>query len=413
MSTPAPATDPAPVAQVAMAPGVPAQKETTHGPSPAAKKLAKAGRKVLLAVVLIAVGVGGYFGWKAMQPAKLPEGFASSNGRIEATEIDVATKLAGRLKELLVDEGDYVTAGQVLARISTDVLTAQLREAEADLRKATKAVETAGSTVVQRESEKAAADSLVLQRDAELDGAKRNYDRAEAAYQKAAASVESRDNARTAFFAADAAVKTAKANVAASNAAISTAKSQVIEAESAVAAAKARIQRIQSDIDDSTLKAPRDGRVQYRVAQAGEVLPAGGKVLNMVDLADVYMTFFLPTDWAGRVQLGADTHIVLDAAPQFVFPAKVTFVADVAQFTPKTVETAVERQKLTFRIKAHIPKDLLQKHLRDVKTGLPGVAYVQLDPQAEWPEHLRVWLPEQGDRPVPSQKAGFPKRKFP
>jgi HlyD family secretion protein len=107
--------------------------------------------------------------------------------------------------------------------------------------------------------------------------------------------------------------------------------------------------------------------------------------------------------------LGAETRLVLDTAPQFVIPAKVTFVADVAQFTPKTVETAVERQKLTFRIKAHIPADVLKKYVRDVKTGLPGVAYVQLDPQAEWPAHLGVWLPEDGPRPVPTPKAGFPK----
>ncbi len=133
--------------------------------------------------------------------------------------------------------------------------------------------------------------------------------------------------------------------------------------------------------------------MQYRVAQPGEVLNAGGKVLNMVDLASVYMTFFLPTDWAGRVKQGAEVRLVLDAAPQFVIPAKVTFVADVAQFTPKTVETAEERQKLTFRIKAHIDPELLRKYIRDVKTGLPGVAYVRLDPQAQWPAHLQVQLP--------------------
>lgn len=397
-----PGPSPLPTAQQA------SPTEASRGPGRAVPKHNRRGWRWLLVPLVLAAGIGGYFAWKALQPAKLPDGFASANGRIEATEIDVAAKLPGRLKELLVNEGDLVTAGQVLARMDTDVLTAQLREAEADLRKATKAVETAGSTVVQRESEKAAAVALVLQREAEVDGAKRNYDRAETAYQKGAGSVETRDNARTAFFAADAAVKTAKANVAASTAAISTAKSQVIEAEVTILAAKARIQRIQADIDDSTLKAPRDGRVQYRVAQVGEVLPQGGKVLNMVDLSDVYMTFFLPTDWAGRVQLGAEARLVLDAAPQFVLPAKVTFVADIAQFTPKTVETAVERQKLTFRVKAHIPPDLLQKYVRDVKTGLPGMAYVQLDPQAEWPEHLRVWLPEHGDRPVPT-----PKRKFP
>ena len=139
--------------------------------------------------------------------------------------------------------------------------------------------------------------------------------------------------------------------------------------------------------------------MQYRVSQPGEVLSAGGKVLNMVDLNDVYMTFFLPTDWAGRVQLGAEARIVLDAAPQFVIPAKVTFVADVAQFTPKTVETAVERQKLTFRVKAHIDPDLLKKYIRMVKTGLPGVAYVRLDPQSEWPANLGVRLPDSPPAP--------------
>lgn len=123
------------------------------------------------------------------------------------------------------------------------------------------------------------------------------------------------------------------------------------------------------------------------------MLDAGGKVLNMVDLTDVYMTFFLPTDEAGRVRQGAEVHLVLDALPQAVIPARATYVADVAQFTPKTVETAVERQKLTFRIKAHIDKELLRKHIHKVKIGLPGMAYVQLDPKAEWPAHLKVRIP--------------------
>ncbi len=140
------------------------------------------------------------------------------------------------------------------------------------------------------------------------------------------------------------------------------------------------------------LKAPRDGRVQYRVAQPGEVLAAGGRVLNMVDLGDVYMTFFLPTADAGRVAIGAEVRLVLDAIPQYVIPAKATFVADVAQFTPKTVETEEERQKLMFRIKAHIAPDLLRQHIEHVKTGLPGMAYVQLDPASQWPDNLKIKL---------------------
>jgi HlyD family secretion protein len=134
--------------------------------------------------------------------------------------------------------------------------------------------------------------------------------------------------------------------------------------------------------------------VQYRVAQPGEVLSAGGRVLNLVDLSDVYMTFFLPTVQAGRVALGAEVRLVLDAVPQYVIPARVSFVADVAQFTPKTVETASEREKLMFRLRAHIPPELLRAHITQVKTGLPGVAYVRLDPAVEWPDKLAVRVPQ-------------------
>jgi HlyD family secretion protein len=340
------------------------------------------------------MGTGAYFAWQYLQPAKLPPGFASSNGRIEATEIDVATKLAERIKDELVDEGDFVTAGQVIAHMSTDVLQAQLREAKAKLGMSESAVDAARSVQAQRESEKAANEAVVAQREADLDLANKEYARVHRLAESGAAGKEELDTKRSHMYATKAAVNTAKANVLASEAAIATAKAGIIAAVASVADARATIDRIQADINDSTLKAPREGRVQYRVAQPGEVLSAGGKVLNMIDLNDVYMTFFLPTDWAGRVKIGAEAHLILDSAPQFVIPAKVTFVADVAQFTPKTVETAEERQKLTFRIKAHIPKDLLKKYVKDVKTGLPGVAYVQLDPQAEWPANLQVKLPE-------------------
>lgn len=352
------------------------------------------GRKWLLLAAVIVIGGLAYLGWNLLQPAKLPPGFTSSNGRIEATEVDIATKLALRIKQELVDEGDLVTAGQVVAYMDTDTLQAQRREAEAKLHQADSAVQSALSTLAQRQSEKSAAQAMVVQREAEHDLAIKNLARAEELVMIGGMSKEEVDTRRTSVHSSKAAVDTAKANVAAAEAAIATARSFIITAEANVKAAQATIERIQSDIDDSILKAPRAGRIQYRVAQPGEMLQSGGKVLNMIDLNDVYMTFFLPTNWAGRVQLGAEVRLVLDAAPQYVIPAKVTFVADVAQFTPKTVETAEERQKLTFRIKAHIEKELLRKYIHDVKTGLPGVAFVQLDPQAEWPARLRVSLPE-------------------
>ena len=350
--------------------------------------------KWILSVAAIVAAGGGYYAWTQSRPKELPEGFAKSNGRIEATEIDVATKIAGRILDEMVDEGDYVTAGQVVAHMDIEALQAQQREAVAKLAMAKSAVDTARSTMEQKKSEKAAAESVVAQREAEFDLTTKNLARAEEVSKTPGAiSKQDVDTYRANMYSAKAAVSSAEANVAAADAAIATAKALVIAAEANVASAQATIERIEADIHDSTLKAPRDGRVQYRVAQPGEVLSGGGKVLNMIDLADVYMTFFLPTEWAGRAQQGAEVRLVLDAAPQFVIPAKVTFVADVAQFTPKTVETAEDAQKLTFRIKAHIPEDLLKKYVRDVKTGLPGMAYVQLDSQAAWPTNLQVKLP--------------------
>lgn len=355
--------------------------------------MARPGKQWLIAGLLAVLVGGGYYAWVWLKPQPLPEGFASGNGRIEATEIDVSTKIPGRVKEILVHEGDFVTAGQVLAKMDTAVLEAQLREAKAKLHRALISVETAKAQVRQREAEKTAAVAVVAQHEAELDAAQRRLARSEELVPKGAATVERLDNDRADCEKARAAVSAANAQVAAADAAIGAAKSQVVGAEAEVDAVQATIDRIQADIDDSLLRSPRDGRVQYRVAELGEVLPAGGRVLNLVDLGDVYITFFLPTVAAGRVALGTDVRLVLDAAPQYIIPAKATFVANVAQFTPKTVETEEERLKLMFRVKAHIDPELLRKHITQVKTGLPGAAYVRLDPRVEWPPELQVKLP--------------------
>lgn len=202
------------------------------------------------------------------------------------------------------------------------------------------------------------------------------------------------DDDRARMRSADATVRAAKAQVAAAKAAVDATRAQLVAAHSDVAAAQATVARVNADIDDSQLTAPRDGRVQYRVAEPGEVLAAGGTVLNMVDLSDVYMTFFLPETVAGKVAMGAEVRLILDAAPGWVIPATVTFVASTAQFTPKTVETTSEREKLMFRVKAQISRTLLLKHLELVKTGVPGVAWVKIDQKAAWPAKLAVNVPQ-------------------
>lgn len=352
-------------------------------------------RKGLMAAVLAAVLLMvGWYVWHQSRPKGFGAAFVSGNGRIEATEIDIATKIAGRVQEILVDEGDFVTAGQLLARMNVDVLEAQLAEAQAQLKQAQHVITTAHALVTARKSDKLAAESMVLQREAELESAQKRVARTRTLAGQRAVAVQELDDDETRVKSTTAAVAAAKAQVLAVEAAVEAAEVHVVEAQSQAEAVQATIVRIKADIDDCSLKAPRDGRVQYRITQPGEVLGAGGKVLNLVDLGDVYLTFFLPETTAGRLALDSDARLILDAAPQYVIPAKISFVASVAQFTPKTVETLSERQKLMFRVKAKIDRALLQKYLQKVKTGLPGVAWVKLDEKAAWPAELEVKLPQ-------------------
>jgi len=337
--------------------GVPAPQ------SPRVRWLRKNG--AWLALVVVAVPIALYV-WRHNQPTPIPAGIAMSNGRIEATEIDVATKLPGRIKEVLAQEGDFVEAGQVIARMDTQTLEAELRQAEAQARQAGSAITT--------------AEAVVAQRTSELAFAQREQHRSEDLVARGFISPQKLDSDRTRTL-------TAKAALAA-------AQSQVIETRSTLEAATAATERVRSDIEDSTLKAVRAGRVQYRLAEPGEVLPAGGKVVTLLDVSDVYMTLFLPETLAGKVAIGAPARIILDAASQYVIPAKVSFVASEAQFTPKTVETTSERQKLAFRVKVQIDPELLRKYRAQVKTGLPGIAYVQFDANAVWPSTLQPRLPQ-------------------
>ena len=352
-------------------------------------------KKKLLVVAAAAVVVAlAWWGWTKFADSGPGEGFVSGNGRIEATEIDIATKLPGRIEDILVREGDFVSAGQPLARMQLETLEAQRDEALAMRQQAEHSVTAAQARVALREADVTAAQALVGQRESELDAAQRRLKRSQTLSQEGAASIQELDDDRARVRGAQATLAASKAQVAAARAAVEAAKAQLVGAQSSVHAATASINRIEANIRDSELRAPRDGRVQVRVAQPGEVLGAGGRVLNVIDLSDVYITFFLPETVAGRVALGSEVRIILDAAPEYVIPATVSFVASAAQFTPKTVETASERQKLMFRVRAQISQELLREHLDQVKTGLPGVAWVKLDASAEWPQNLSLRVPE-------------------
>ncbi|WP_026224486.1 HlyD family secretion protein [Methyloversatilis thermotolerans] len=345
-------------------------------------------RTLPLLIALAAVAAAGYAGWQHFFPATGDDGFASGNGRIEATEIDVATKIGGRLDAVSVREGDDVSSGQVLARVDTAALEADLHAAEAQLIQARANRDAAQAAIAQRQSDVAAADALVSQRESQMQLAEKDIERTQRLVDKGFISTQKLDVDRNARQSAQDATRAAQSQRQGARSAVDAARAAAAQASAAIEAAQARVERLQVDLRDADIKAPADGRVLYRLAEPGEVLAAGGKVLTLLDITDVYMTIFLPTSQAGRVAIGSEARIVLDVRPDISIPATVSFVSPQAQFTPKSVETQAEREKLMFRVRVKIAPELLKAYAKQVKTGLPGVAWIRLDPAAPWPARL-------------------------
>lgn len=296
----------------------------------------------------------------------MPEGIVKTNGRIEATQVDVATKYPGRLATLTVGEGDEVTAGQVVATISSPETEAQLRSAQAQVLKAKQAY--------------AEAVALIAQRDSDLTFARSDFERGKTLLQKGFMAQQVVDQRRNKLEAADAAYVAANA--------------QRDQAEASIKSAEAEAERLQAILVDLVLVSPRSGRVQYRLARAGEVVGAGQRILTILDLNDVYMTVYLPADQAGRLTIGDEARTILDPIPQYVLPNTISFVATEAQFTPKSVETAEEREKLMFRVKLQGDPKVLDQYHKVVKTGVRGLGFVRTNPKTAWPPELQVKLPQ-------------------
>ena len=299
-----------------------------------------------------------------LRRADVPEAIAKTNGRIEATEIDVSSKYAGRLETVKANDGDDVKEGQVIARISSPEYEAQLQTAQAN-------VLVASNTL-------AAAEAKIVQAKADLTYANGDLERGKALVDKGWLTRQTYDQR----------VDRYNTDVAA----LEAAAKQRDAAKSVVTAAQAEVRRIDSIITDLTIVSPRDGRVQYRIHRSGEVVNAGTRIVQVLDLNDVYMTIYLPAAQAGQLTIGDEARLILDPYPNSVIPAYVSFVATEAQFTPKTVETAAEREKLIFRVKLQIEPKVLTKYYGRVKTGIRGVGFVRTDFAVSWPPNLAVKL---------------------
>ncbi|CAI8960637.1 HlyD family secretion protein [Pseudomonas chlororaphis] len=307
----------------------------------------------LLALLLIA---GGFGYWKSTLD-RLPEGLIMGNGRLEATEVQIASKTPGRLAEVLVDEGDKVSKDQLLARMDTRTLEAQRAQAEAD--------------VVRTRENLAAAEANVQLRQSELLLANQELKRSRELFKRGFASQQIIDQQQ--------------ARLNTGNAAVQAAQAQVAAVRAAIGSAKALVAQLTSEIDDSSLRAPIDGIIQLRLAEPGEVLGAGGRVLLLIDPSDQYMNLYLSASVTGRLAVGSEARILLDALPDQPLPAKISFVAAKSQFTPKEVETRDERQKLVFRVKLRLTEP---SAVPQAKPGMPGAGYVRTA-TVDWPANLQ------------------------
>jgi len=280
--------------------------------------------------------------------------------------VDVASKYPGRLATLTVDEGDEVTAGQMVATISSPDTEAELLAAQAKVLKGKQAIAEAVARIAQRKSD--------------LNFARTDYDRGKMLIKDAYISQQMLDSRRNKF-------ETAEAAYVAANA-------QRDQAEAAIKAAEADVERLQSILVDLVLVSPRSGRVQYRLARTGELVAAHQRILSILDLKDVYLSVYLPWDVTGKLLLGDEARVIADPIPQYVIPATISYVATNPQFTPKSVETVEERQKMIFRVKLQGDPAVLDKYYRFVKTGIRGLGFVRTNPKIPWPEELAVKLPQ-------------------
>jgi HlyD family secretion protein len=320
---------------------------------------------VLLGGLGVALAAG-WQRWKLSKANALPAGIVVGNGRIESVEVDVAAKYGGRIKEVLAREGDLVEQGQILVKMDTNELEAELAKDKAKL----------------AESEEAAGEvkTQITKDDSQLKLADVEFNRAKSLYSRKVVAAEEYDRYRTRL-------DTAKAALDGSNAKLKTA-TQSINAAAAV------VKRTEVQIEDAILKSPVKGRVLYRLAEPAEVVALGGKVLTLINLGDIYMEIYLPAQEAAKVKIGADARIVLDARPEYAAQAKVSYVSPEAQFTPKQVETRSERDKLMFRVKLQVPSEIVLPYIERIKTGVRGMGYVRIDDAVAWPEFLERHFPK-------------------
>ncbi len=331
---------------------------------------------VLLALLLTAVIA--YRGYAQNAYKHAPSGGSCT---LEGTEAVVATKVAGRLVEVLVQEGDAVTAGQIVARLDCEdqqavLASAEAREkqAEAQIALAEKGVLGAKDAAHAAAAQVAVASARTGALDVQRKKAERDRERASALAKSGAVSEVTLDGAETMEKGLEAEIKAATASVGAASlaakaqsASVGTAGAQVEVARAGLEAAHAEARRAKLAVDECVLKAPRAGVVVDRLHEPGAVIAPGARVLTMIDLATVKATFFLPNAELARARIGAPAEVRVDTYPGRVFAGTVRHVASEAEFTPRNVQTREDRDRLVYAVEV-----VLENAAGELRAGMPA-----------------------------------------
>jgi len=291
-------------------------------------------------------------------------GTIKASGHFEATEVRLASKVGGPLLSLPFHEGDRVKAGEVVAKLDTTDAEHDLARARAELDGADARLGLLLAGTRREDIERAQAE--LARTEADLAGAALDLGRLEGLADRGTATLKARDDARTRKTMLERVVASNRAELAKLEA--GPRPQEIEQARAAKAAAEAVVATITQRIADATVVAPRDGVITSRATEPGEVLPPGALLYILTDIAHPWLTVYVDEPSLSRVHLGDPVHVKVDGRSQ-EFTGAVTYVADVAEFTPKNVQTPEERAKLVFRVKVGLdnPEGIF-------KPGMPGDA---------------------------------------
>jgi HlyD family secretion protein len=326
---------------------------------------------LILLAATVAAGVYYYprFAEKPAENARL-----RLSGNIEAHESVLSFKAQGRIVELGVEEGQWVEAGAVLARLDDADLRQQIALDEATLRVREANLQLALAGTRPREIE--AAEQTVREAEADLAQKKLDHERAQTLFKRDVISAEQRDVARTALQRAEAAHARAKeryqlAREGTRPEEIAIARRNVEQARETLGLSRVRL-------GFTVLRAPKAGVVLVRNAELGEVVSLGTPVVTLADLENVWLRAYIAETDLGRIRWGQDVQLKTDTFPDKTYPGRISFIASKAEFTPKSVQTQKERVTLVYRIKIDVANP---NH--ELKPGMPADAVMEPMKQAD------------------------------